>query len=114
VGVLGIEVFEVAVDEGEFVGAHADKGAHLVENGSRVGLFSSRVDLFVVGVDGEPGMAAGGEAGLRGTIPLHGGAGVVARDLGLRSEKGFGGDLAGVDQRFICILNGDIVVIGAS
>src|ERR1700730_13616741 len=94
------------------VRAEADEGAHVVENGGRVPLFLSGVDLCVVWVHGEPGMAAGGEAGLRSTIPLHGRAGVVARDLGLRGEEGFGGDIAGVDQRFIRILNGDVVVIG--
>jgi hypothetical protein len=112
VRVLGIEVFGVAVDEGEGVGAQADKSAHVVENGARVPLFLSGIDLCVVGVHSEPGVAAGGEAGLRPTILLHGGAGVVARDLGLRGEEGFGGNLVGVHQRFICILNGDVLVIG--
>src|ERR1700677_4310153 len=97
VRVLGIEVFKVAVNEGEGVSTQSDEGAHVVENGSRIPLFLSGVDLCVVGVHGEPGMAAGGEAGLGPTIPLHRGAGVVASDPGLRGEEGFGGDLASVD-----------------
>ena len=81
VRVLGVEIFVVAVDEGEGVGTQCDQRAHIVEDGGGVGLLLGRANLLIVGIDGKPRMAATGEASLGRTIPLHGGTGVVAGDL---------------------------------
>ena len=52
------------------------QAAVVVQHGIRVVLLGGHIDVPVVVVDLEPG-GAGGEAGVGGRIPLHGGSGVV-------------------------------------
>src|SRR5580658_10586675 len=108
---LRVKVFEVAIDEGQGVSAQGDESADVVEDGGRVGFFLGGVDLLVVGIDGEPWVGAGGEAGLGGAIPLHGSAGVVARNLRLGAKESLSGDFASVDEFFVGVLYGDVVVV---
>src|ERR1035438_10482567 len=105
---LRVEVFEVAINEGRCVSAQGDESADVVEDGGRVGTFLGGVDLLVVGIDGEPWVSAGGEAGLGGAIPLHGGAGIVAGDLRLGGKEILGRDFAGVDECFVGVLHSDV------
>src|SRR5580658_2487483 len=108
---LRVEVFKVSIDKSLGVSAQGDKRADVVEDGGRVGFFLGGVDLLVVGIDGEPWVGAGGEAGLGGAIPLHGSAGVVARNLRLGAKESLSGDFASVDEFFVGVLYGDIVVV---
>ena len=108
---LRVQVFVVAVDEGEGVAAQLDQRAHVVEDGGGVGLFLCGVDLFVVGVFSKPWVRAGSETTLSGAVPLHGRAGVVACDPGGGFEESFGGDFAGLYFGFIGVLDGDVVIV---
>src|SRR5579859_2802865 len=108
---LRVKVFEVPIDECLGVSAQGDKRANVVEDGGRVGFFLGGVDLLVVGIDGEPWVGTGGEAGPWRAIPLHGGAGVVAGNLRLGAKESRSGDFASVDECFVGVLYGDIVVV---
>ena len=52
---VGVQVFEVAIDEGWGFGAKGDELAGVVVDRVRIGGFLGRVDGGVVGIDGKPG-----------------------------------------------------------
>src|SRR5260370_31287070 len=76
---VGVQVFEVAIDEGWGLGAKGDELARVIVDRVRIGAFLGGVDGGVVGIDGKPGFCGGGsEAGVGAIGPLHWGASIIA------------------------------------
>ena len=76
---VGVQVLEVAVNEGWGLGAKSDELAGVVVDRVRIGGFLGGVDGDVVGIDGKPGFCRhGSEAGIRAIGPLHWGASIIA------------------------------------
>ena len=110
--VFGVEVFVVAVDKGLMGVAEGDEFGGVVVDGVGVGDFGGGVDLGVVGVFGEPGLGCGGEAAIRGGVPLHWRARVVAAGVAEVGDEDVLRDLAGEDVGLVGVLDLDVVEVG--
>src|SRR5258708_24156957 len=76
---VGVQVFEVAIDEGWGLGAKGDELAGVVVDRVRIGGFLGGVDGGVVGIDGKPRFCGGGRENRGwGLGPLPWGTSVIA------------------------------------